>query len=1091
MMKKSLFAMVILFLFVQGIKVFGQTDTEFWFVAPEITEGHGNFPGGEPVYFRVSALELDAEVRIYQPANSAGMDTTFTVPAKSTLSIDASPWINDLENKPGDLVLNKGVHIVSNNLITVYYDEDEYWNQDIFALKGKNALGLEFYTPFNHTWGNGTNYLPRAYSSIDIVATENNTIVTITPTADVVGHGAGSTFSVTLQRGETYSCLAASQTAAGHLGGSHITSTKPIAVTLKDDSVHGTPQGCKDLMGDQTVPIINANGKRVVGYEYIVMRGKINLIDPNAAVPDPDGVATGERIFVMATEPNTQVFIDGVLLTTLTNPGEQIDYQVSNNSTHVEGDKPIMVFHAAGFGCELGGAILPTVDGCTGSLDVSFTRSTTRNFYLNITTIDAAKHAFTMHYEDSSTFTIPDTWFEPVGSTDYVCLKKENKLFPISQSGGVPQGEVVRITNSVSVFQLGLIEGGTTTGCKYGYFSEYSQNSGQVMVVESGSKSVFSCAGDTVHLSAHGGISYTWSPSDYLSDPNGASTIVAAPPGIYNYDVTIHRGCLGDTVVTTVVGIAKEVKADFETDNWNFCSGDTVTFENLSIGVDMSSATSVQWDFDLDDPTNALVFDTSRLVQHYYSNPGSSIIQKTIELVIWNEQSCVSSVRKTVSIHPGVNAQFAADVSEGCGPLEVAFTNQSSASATSFVWDFADGSTEDLRDPIHLFQNLTEDNLVFEVSLVALSDGLCADTFSLPITVYPDLVADFECDTAVCHLSDLSITDRSVGADVYSWDFGDGGLKSTSSGPVVDHYYINVGSSPVSYTVELQVENAEGCSDQKQMEVVVYPESEGGILRGDESQITFGNSTGTIFLSGHSGEVTKWQKIVNAGSWTDVAYTGTYFNEIPESADVWHYRAVIQNGACTEAYSDLYTVFVLPKELIITPDAEQSKRAGDPDPIFTFSNSEWEDNTFITGALSREYGEAPGTYKYLIGTLAAGSNYKTVLNPEAVRFTITSAVGMEEQRVSNGLRLTSLGNPFQESIRLGYSLPFDGKVKLSIRNMAGQVVKTVVNNLAEQKGDYQLKMDDVSLDAGIYFATLELNSDQESVSCTIKLVKSR
>ena len=92
------FLLTILFL-IQVFSGFCQTDVEFWFVAPEITIGHGNFPGGEPVYFRVSALELDATVRIYQPANPAGMDTTFNVPARSTVSINASPWINDLENK--------------------------------------------------------------------------------------------------------------------------------------------------------------------------------------------------------------------------------------------------------------------------------------------------------------------------------------------------------------------------------------------------------------------------------------------------------------------------------------------------------------------------------------------------------------------------------------------------------------------------------------------------------------------------------------------------------------------------------------------------------------------------------------------------------------------------------------------------------------------------------------------------------------------------------------------------------------------------------------------------------------------------------
>jgi len=157
------------------------------------------------------------------------------------------------------------------------------------------------------------------------------------------------------------------------------------------------------------------------------MRGKINLIDPDTDPPDTDGAQTGERIFIMATEPGTEVFIDGVSFTTLAAAGEQVAYQIIHNSTHVRGGKPIMVLHTSGFGCELGGAVLPTIDGCTGSVEVSFTRSTTRDFYLNIMTMDAAKNAFTMHYEDGNTFEIPGTWFEPVGATDYVCFKNINK----------------------------------------------------------------------------------------------------------------------------------------------------------------------------------------------------------------------------------------------------------------------------------------------------------------------------------------------------------------------------------------------------------------------------------------------------------------------------------------------------------------------------------------------------------------------------------------------------------------------------------------------------------------------------------------
>ena len=48
---------------------------------------------------------------------------------------------------------------------------------------------------------------------------------------------------------------------------------------------------------------------------------------------------------------------------------------VSDEFIFIHSDKPIFVLHAAGFGDEIGGAILPTIDGCTGPLSVSFVRS--------------------------------------------------------------------------------------------------------------------------------------------------------------------------------------------------------------------------------------------------------------------------------------------------------------------------------------------------------------------------------------------------------------------------------------------------------------------------------------------------------------------------------------------------------------------------------------------------------------------------------------------------------------------------------------------------------------------------------------------
>jgi len=824
---KTVFILFFLFKFFYSN---AQTDVEFWFVAPEVTQSHcagtpTTCPGGEPVFFRISAMDLASTVRIHQPANPAGLDTTFNVPANNTVSINASAWINDLENIPGGITLNKGIHITSTNLITVYYDEDEYWNKDIFALKGKNALGKEFYTPFNNLWNNG-NYAPvQPYSAIDIVAIEDNTQITITPTANIVGgHPAFIPFTITLNRGQTFSCLATSQSAAGHLGGTHIVSNKPIAVTIKDDSVAGNV--CRDLIGDQLVPLLRTDGTRVVGYEYIVMRGKINLINPGAVPPDPDGVPTGERVFIMATQPNTQVFIDGVLFTTIVNPGNQAVYEIRNNSTHIRGNKPIIVLHTSGFGCELGGAVLPTIDGCTGSLEVSFTRSTDDDFYLNIMTRDFAIDAFTMHYEDGTTFDIPGGWFEQVGTTDFWCLKKNNKLFVNGTGGGVPQNEVVKITNSVGVFHLGLIEGGRTTGCKYGYFSDYAESRGSVVVVETGSQSIFRCFGDTAQLRATGGLNYTWTPSDYLDDPFIATPIVAPPPGVYNYTVTINRPCFPDTSFTVIVGIADEVEAFFEMDKWDICAPDTVIINNESFGVDMSSVNNVQWDFDYDDPFNGYVYDTTAVFQRTFNNTSDTIHKTTIQLIVWNDQSCVSEFRRDIIIRPEITAGFTTDVTDGCHPVTVNFTNTSTGNTDRYKWTLGDGNSSADVSPTHTYINTGMTDLTFHVEMVAISPFYCTDTVETDISVYPYLEAAFAIDTFQgCSPLTIGIDNNSAGyIEEYQWTFGDGTSSNTSAASF-SHTYTNLTAAPIQHNLRLVVKNnARGCTDTLTRIITVFPE---------------------------------------------------------------------------------------------------------------------------------------------------------------------------------------------------------------------------------------------------------------------------
>ncbi|TDN83870.1 hypothetical protein DET49_12070 [Salegentibacter sp. 24] len=82
----------------------------------------------------------------------------------------------------------------------------------------------------------------------------------------------------------------------------------------------------------------------------------------------------------------------------------------------------------------------------------------------------------------------------------------------------------------------------------------------------------------------------------------------------------------------------------------------------------------------------------------------------------------------------------------------------------------------------------------------------------------------------------------------------------------------------------------------------------------------------------------------------------------------------------------------VPSELVITPTLNQSKVYGESDPVFTYTATGFnlgDDESIISGKLTRITGETVGTYALKKGSLDAGANYFISIVP--VNFTITPA----------------------------------------------------------------------------------------------------
>ena len=200
-----------------------QADTSFWFAAPDISS---DFSYDRPVMFRITSHGQACNVTISQPASGGLPVQNLSLAPNTTHSFDLSPWLSNIECGPGDVIQNKGLKIKSDNKISVYYEVNVGGpNPEIFALKGQNAIGNQFFISSQYFLSNSSTYTPRPYSSFNIVATEDNTQVTINPTQPIIGHTANTPFTITLNKGQTYAAIATSQLKSLHLQGSTVNSS--------------------------------------------------------------------------------------------------------------------------------------------------------------------------------------------------------------------------------------------------------------------------------------------------------------------------------------------------------------------------------------------------------------------------------------------------------------------------------------------------------------------------------------------------------------------------------------------------------------------------------------------------------------------------------------------------------------------------------------------------------------------------------------------------------------------------------------------------------------------------------------------------
>ena len=775
-MKNIIFFLFFLF-FTNNLSA--QLDTTFWFVAPEVAESHGD----RPIVFRFATLASPSVITVSQPANAAFPTQIINLAANSAYTLDLTNWIDIIENKPANSILNFGFKITASSSITAYYEVTPTCNcnPDIFSLKGKNSLGTAFLTPFQNFLDNAS----YARSGFNIVATENNTSVTIIPTQNIVGHAAGVPFIINLNIGQTYFAEAISTAAGLHLGGSSVVSNKKIAITLHDDSANGTPYGgCADLQGDQLIPI------SILGTEYIALKGYLN---------GPD------KVYILATSNGTSLSIDGLNVGTI-NASQTYVHTLSNPTAYIVSSDSVYVLHQSGFGCEVGEAILPPLV-CTGSNVVPFTRSTNEFFALNILVPSGGENNFT--YNGASGVILGSNFnFVPGTSNAW-------KYAQLNMSSTVIVQQGARIENPTFKFHMGLIHGGASSGCRFGYFSDFAS-----LKYEIQSSDESYCEGSTINLTSNTlpGATYNWLGPNNFSEIGSNVNIdnaQLADAGSYYVFGQLPGACilLPDTIQISIIPVP-QVPTIFNDGPW--CSN-----SNGEIWSNVTNPFACIW---LDE-VGAILSQNDTL---YFNSPitENSI---TVNLMAFIDNCFSDTTTQTIQVFDPPNSTITSPA-EVCGnsiDLTSLIQQANGDPINSITWINMNsmqviGSTQNINNFTALNTPSTQETYI----LNAISNNGCINSDTITITFNPFPLASIDYDD-LCNGSEIEFSlnngwqgnpaiGESLAETIY---YGDGDVDTFFPlNPV--HVYNAVGSYTVSYVLE----SSNGCADSVTILILLQDE---------------------------------------------------------------------------------------------------------------------------------------------------------------------------------------------------------------------------------------------------------------------------
>jgi gliding motility-associated-like protein len=284
----------------------------------------------------------------------------------------------------------------------------------------------------------------------------------------------------------------------------------------------------------------------------------------------------------------------------------------------------------------------------------------------------------------------------------------------------------------------------------------------------------------------------------------------------YTYNFT--TGC--EHEVTNVISVFPP-NAQFTYSDSIGCAAKTITFTNVSL--DVVSNTFTRWNWvgtnQFVGAGQNVIWNNSIVRNFTYGTPGVyGVTMRNID-----SRGCADTLTKPnlITIH-GVIPGFNQDVSNGCAPLTVNFTDTSQAPLTyiaSWQWDFGDltttADTSNLQNPTFTYVNAGS----YNVTLTATDSFGCTEIATKIIVVNTPFASFALSDTFLCANQSVSITNLTSGSGLsYNWQFSNG----TPSSSVLASPSAVTFNTEGFQTLFLQVTDALGCTDDTTLTLPVF-----------------------------------------------------------------------------------------------------------------------------------------------------------------------------------------------------------------------------------------------------------------------------